>query len=90
MTLDGCARTGRGRRTKVACALEDAAAVQRATMRLKRGRRTVKRATVSPSATDVVTLAVRRKLRKGRYVLTIALIDAAGERRTLTFRFRVR
>ena len=88
--LDGCARRGRGRRTRVVCTLGDAAAVERATMRLKRGKRTIKRATVSPNAADKITLRIRRKLRKGRYVLTIRVIDSSGARKTLTFRFRVR
>jgi hypothetical protein len=58
-------------------------------MRLKRGRRTVKRATVSPSRSDNVTLPVRRKLRRGRYVMTITVEDALGERKKLAFAFRV-
>jgi subtilisin family serine protease len=79
-------RLVRGRR--IVCRLQRASTVRRATLRLRRGRRTVGRATVRPRA-GTVSLRLPRRLRPGRYVLTLVLRDAAGNQRTLRRTVRV-
>jgi subtilisin family serine protease len=90
ISVDRCRMTGRGRRTRLRCTLEDADALVSARLQLKKGRRTVARGTSRPSASDTLTLRLKRRLSRGRYTLTLTLRDAAGDTRRLTFRFRVR
>jgi subtilisin family serine protease len=83
------ARCRVSRRTRVRCALSNAQLVARATLQLRRGRRTIARRTVRPSAAGTVSLRVKRRLRRGRYALTIRLTGAAGGKRTIRRRLRV-
>jgi hypothetical protein len=69
--------------------LLNARAVRSADLRLTKGRKTLARGSVRPSSTGVVSLRLKRKLKKGRYALTFKLRDAAGHTRTITFRFRL-
>ena len=77
------------RRKRVRCALGNGQVVARATLRLKRARRTVARRTVRPNAAGTVTLRAKRRLARGRYVLTMRLTDAAGAKRTIRRKLRV-
>ena len=72
------------------CVLRDFGAVARATVTAKRNGRTVARKTLKPSAVGVLSVKAKRPLRKGLYKVTIVLRDAAGTKRTLRKRFRVR
>jgi subtilisin family serine protease len=86
----GCRQRGRGAKTRLRCTLEQADALTSARLTLKKGRRTIARGTSRPSATDTLSLKLKRRLKKGRYTLTLKLRDAAGSTRTVRFRFRVR
>jgi thermitase len=90
IVVDRCRQSGRGRRTRLRCTLEQADALVRARLTLKKGRRTVARGTVRPNSSDTLALKLKRRLGKGRYVLTLRLIDSAGNVRPVQFRFRVR
>ena len=83
------ARCRVSRRKRVRCALRNAQIVVRATLRLRRGRRTIARRTVRPNRAGTVSLRVKRRLRRGRYALTIRLTDRAGAKRTIRRRLRV-
>jgi hypothetical protein len=45
--------------------------------------KTIARKTVRPSSSGVLTLKLKRKLKKGRYKLTVVLRNASGGTRTL-------
>jgi subtilisin family serine protease len=90
ITVERCRQTGRGRRTRLRCALRDAEALRSARMRLTRSGRTVASAIVEPSGAGALTMRLRRKLAKGRYVLVLTLRDNPGNTRALRFRFRIR
>jgi subtilisin family serine protease len=90
ISVASCRASGRGRRARLRCSLADADALTSARLTLKKGRRTIARATLRPNSRDVLSLKLKRKLKKGRYVVRLKLSDAAGNRRTIKFRVRVR
>ena len=88
--IRACRLRGTGRRATVRCTLRRFAAVRRATVTLKQGKRTVARKTVRPSRTGVLSIKPGRTLRRGTYKLTVVLRDARGDKRTLNRTLRVR
>jgi hypothetical protein len=74
----------------VRCTLRRFGAVRRATVTVKKGRKTVARKTVRPSSRGVLSIKPRRALRRGRYKVTIVLRDASGAKRPLKKTMRVR
>jgi subtilisin family serine protease len=86
----GCRQRGRGARTRLRCALVQADALTSARLTLSTRTRRIARGTSEPSSTDTVSLKLKRRLKSGRYTLTLKLSDAAGKTRTVRFRFRVR
>jgi Zn-dependent metalloprotease len=85
-----CKRTGKGRRARVRCTLAGAGAVTRATVTVKRGRKTVAKKTLRPAAGGVLSIKPKGTLRKGTYKVTIVIRDAAGDKRTLKKTFKIR
>ena len=85
VTVTGC----KPKRTRLRCTLHDADVLASARLVLKKGKKTVARETARPSA-GTLTLKLKRKLRKGRYVLALTLRDAGGNTRPLRIRLRVR
>jgi bacillolysin len=81
---------GRGRKARLRCTLRGFGAVRRATVTVKKGRKTVARKTVRPSAAGVLSFRPSRALRRGTYKVTLVLRDAAGTTRTLKKTLRVR
>jgi hypothetical protein len=69
--------------------LLNARAVRSVDLRLTKGRKTLARDRVKPSSTGTVSLKLKRKLKKGRYVVMFKLHDAAAHTRTIRFRIRV-
>ena len=93
--LDGvkasrCRVTGRGRRTKLSCRLSKASVIRRYRVRLTRRGRTVARASGRLGRRGTMNLAVKRRLRRGSYVLVIRLTATDGSRRTLRKTIRIR
>jgi hypothetical protein len=68
---------------RLGCTLLTFDAVTTAKLTLKKGRKTIARKTLRPTSAGVLTLKLKRKLKKGRYKLTILLRDATGGTRTL-------
>jgi hypothetical protein len=89
VTVTRCRQSGRGRNVRLRCRIAHASDVTSARIRLKKGRRTLARQTGWPGS-GRLTLRLKRKLKKGRYALKVVLRDAAGHKRTLTVRFRIR
>ena len=85
-----CKLAGRGRKARLRCTLRRFGAVRRATVTVKKGRKTVARKTVRPSSRGVLSIKPRRTLRRGRYKVTLVLRDARGAKRTLKKTLRVR
>jgi thermitase len=88
VNASGCKRTGRGRRTRVSCRLSQASLIRRVSVRLLRGRKVVARESAQLRR-GVMTIRVRRTLRRGRYALRISLVGRDGSTRTFTKRLRV-
>ena len=85
----GCKVTGRGRRTKVSCRLSKASAIRRYSARLTRRGRTIASASGRLGRRGTMNVAVKRRLRSGRYLLVIRLTATDGSRRTLRKTVRV-
>jgi hypothetical protein len=85
-----CKLAGRGRRARLRCTLRSFGAVRRATITVKKGRRTLARKTLRPTAAGVLSFKPSRRLRRGTYKVTLVLRDAAGARRSITKTLRVR
>jgi thermitase len=84
-----CKRSGSGRRRTVACTLRQAAAVHRLSARLTLRGRLYARASGKPPQTGRLKLKPVRRLRGGRYRLTLTLRDAKGAKRTKTLTVKV-
>jgi hypothetical protein len=89
VSVSRCKQSGSGKRRQLRCTLRNASVVASARLTLKKGRTTVAKGTAKPKG-GVLTLKLKRKLRAGRYSLSLVLRDAAGHTRKVTFRFRVR
>ena len=90
VSVKRCSQARSGRKVSLRCALGHAGTVTSATIRLKKGSRTVAKGTGKPSSGGTLKLKLKRKLAKRRYTLALVLRDAAGHTRTLTFKFRIR
>jgi hypothetical protein len=88
-SVRGCRQSGRGRRVRLRCVLLNARAVSLVDLRLTKGRKTLARGRVKPSSVGTLSLKLKRRLKKGRYVVTFKLHDAAAHARTVRFRLRV-
>src|SRR4051794_8976420 len=88
-SVRGCRQSGRGRRVRLRCVLLNARAVSLVDLRLTKGRKTLARGRVKPSSVGTLSLKLKRRLKKGRYVVTFTLHDAAAHARTVRFRLRV-
>ena len=64
-------------------------AVRRATIKVTRGKKTVATGTIKPKK-GVLTIKLKRKLRAGKYKVAITVRDAAGRKRTLRTKLKVR
>jgi subtilisin family serine protease len=86
--VDRCKQTGRGRALQLKCRLRESDALVSSTAKIKKGRRTVAtgKAKLSKGALSV---KLKRKLRKGRYTLTLSLRGAGTTTRTLNVKFRI-
>jgi subtilisin family serine protease len=84
-----CKQSGSGKRRRLKCTLRNLGVVRSASLTLKKGRTTVAKGTAKPKS-GALALKLKHKLRKGKYVLTLVLRDAAGRKRTVKFSFRVR
>ncbi|HWM10519.1 MAG TPA: S8 family serine peptidase, partial [Solirubrobacteraceae bacterium] len=85
-----CRQSGRGKRTRLRCRLANRDALASARLQLKRGKKVIGRATAKPARDGTLTLRLKRRLAKGRYVLTLRLRDSGTATRTVRFRFRIR
>jgi subtilisin family serine protease len=86
--VDRCKQTGRGRTLRLKCRLRNSDALRSSTAKIKKGRRTV--ATGKAKLTrGALSVKLKRKLRKGRYTLTLALRGTANTKRTLKVKFRI-
>jgi hypothetical protein len=85
-----CRQSGRGRRVHLVCVLLNARAVSSVDLGLvTKGRKTLARGRVKPSSTGTLSLKLKRRLKKGRYVLSLKLHDAAANTRAIRFPIRV-
>jgi subtilisin family serine protease len=89
VSVSRCKQSGSGKRQQLRCTLRNASVVASARLTLKKGHTTVAKGTAKPKG-SALALKLKRKLRAGRYSLSLVLRDAAGHTRKLTFRFRVR
>jgi subtilisin family serine protease len=86
--VDRCKQSGRGRTLQLKCRLRDSDALRSSTARIKKGRRTVATGKVKLSKGSL-SVKLKRKLRKGRYTLILALRGTGGTKRTLNINFRI-
>jgi subtilisin family serine protease len=86
--VDRCKQSGRGRTLQLKCRLRDSDALRSSTAKIKKGRRTLATGKVKLSKGSL-SVKLKRKLRKGRYTLTLALRGTGGARRTLNVKFRI-
>jgi subtilisin family serine protease len=86
--VDRCKQSGRGKTLRLKCRLRDSDALRSSTAKIKKGRRTVAtgKAKLSKGALSV---KLKRKLRKGRYTLSLALRGSGSTKRTLNVKFRI-
>ena len=86
--VDRCKQSGRGKTLRLKCRLRDSDALVSSTAKIKKGRRTVAtgKAKLSKGALSV---KLKRKLRKGRYTLTLSLRGSGSTKRTLNVKFRI-
>jgi hypothetical protein len=85
-----CKLAGRGRKARLRCTLRGFRAVRSVSVTVKKGRRTVAKKTVRPSAAGALSFKPSRRLRRGTYKVTLVLRDAAGGKRRVTKTLRVR
>jgi hypothetical protein len=86
--VDRCKQSGRGPTLQLKCRLRDSDALRSSTAKIKKGRRTLATGKVKLSKGSL-SVKLKRKLRKGRYTLTLALRGTGGARRTLNVKFRI-
>jgi subtilisin family serine protease len=86
--VDRCKQSGRGRTLQLKCRLRDSDALVSSTAKIKKGRRTVATGKAK-LAKGTLSIKLKRKLRKGRYTLTLSLRGAASAKRTLNVKFKI-
>lgn len=88
--LRSCKISGKGKKLRVKCTLTKSGAVRRATVTIKKGKKTVLKKSLKPTSEGVLSLKPKRKLKKGSYKVSIVIRDASGAKRTLKKTFKVR
>ena len=88
--LKSCKISGKGKKLRVKCTLTRSGAVRRATVTIKKGKKTVLKKSLKPTSKGVLSIKPKRKLKKGTYKVTIVISDARGEKRTLKKTLKVR
>jgi hypothetical protein len=86
--VDRCKQSGRGKKRQLKCRLRDSDALVSSTAKIKKGRRTVATGKAK-LAKGTLSIKLKRKLRMGRYTLSLSLKGAAGAKRTLSVNFRI-
>jgi subtilisin family serine protease len=86
--VDRCKQSGRGRTLKLKCRLRDADALRSSTAKIKKGRRTVATGKAKLSK-STLSVKLKRKLRKGRYTLSLTLRGTGTTKRTLNVKFKI-
>jgi bacillolysin len=88
--LRSCKISGKGKKLRVKCTLTKARAVRRATVTIKKGKKTVLKKSLKPTSKGVLSIKPKRKLAKGSYKVSIVIRDSAGNKRTLKKTLKVR
>jgi len=88
--LRSCKISGKGKKLRVKCTLSKFGAVRRATITIKKGKKTVLKKSLKPTSKGVLSVKPKRKLKKGSYKVSIVIRDAAGKKRTLRKTLKVR
>ena len=85
-----CATKGKGRKLQVRCRLRNFGAVRRVRIKVVRKGKTIARGSAKPSRNGTLTLKPRKRLKRGSCKVTITLLGAAGAKRNVTAKLRVR
>ena len=88
--LRSCKISGKGKKLRIKCTLSKSGAVRRATITIKKGKKTVLKKSLKPSSKGVLSIKPKRKLAKGSYKVSIVIRDASGAKRTLKKTLKVR
>ncbi len=88
--LRSCKISGKGKKLRVKCTITRPGAVSRATITIKKGKKTVLKKSLKPTSKGVLSVKPKRKLAKGSYKVSIVIRDAAGKKRTLKKTLKVR
>jgi bacillolysin len=88
--LRSCKISGKGKKLRVKCTLSRSGAVRRATITIKKGKKTVLKKSLKPTSKGVLSIKPKRKLAKGSYKVSIVIRDAAGKKRTLKKTLKVK
>ena len=88
--LRSCKISGKGKKLRIKCTLTKSGAVRRATVTIKKGKKTVLKKSLKPTSKGVLSIKPKRKLTKGSYKVSIVIRDAAGNKRTLKKTLKVR
>jgi hypothetical protein len=88
--LRSCKISGKGKKLRVKCTLSRSGAVRRATVTIKKGKKTVLKKSLKPTSKGVLSIKPKRKLTKGSYKVSIVIRDAAGKKRTLKTKLKVK
>jgi bacillolysin len=88
--LRSCKISGKGKKLRVKCTLSKSGAVRRATITIKKGKKTVLKKSLKPTSKGVLSIKPKRKLAKGSYKVSIVIRDSAGKKRTLKKTLKVK
>jgi bacillolysin len=88
--LRSCKISGKGKKLRIKCTLSNSGAVRRATITIKKGKKTVLKKSLKPTSKGVLSVKPKRKLKKGSYKVSIVIRDAGGAKRTLKKTLKVR
>ena len=88
--LRSCKISGKGKKLRVKCTLSKSGAVRRATITIKKGKKTVLKKSLKPTSKGVLSIKPKRKLAKGSYKVSIVIRDSAGNKRTLKKTLKVK
>lgn len=88
--LKSCKISGKGKKLRIKCTLSKSGAVRKATVTVKKGKKTVLKKTLKPTSKGVLSIKPKRKLTKGSYKVSIVIRDGAGKKRTLKKTLKVR
>jgi hypothetical protein len=88
--LTACRVRGKGRRARLRCSFKRFGAVKKVSVKVTRKGRVITRGSGKLTRRGVLSIKPRKKLRKGRYRLTLKLTGTGGSTRTLRAKLRVR